>query len=444
MTFMTKPSESANNPQSKQIDRRLFLKNTSAAVVTGSVLATMAGARAVHGDDKNMNELRFGLVGCGGRGTGAAINAANAHSENKLVALCDVFSDRLDICRKTLDAKIPEKQRDVKDDHCFTDFDGYKKLLQSDIDVVLLCTSPHFRPEHLRAAIEAGKHVFCEKPVAVDGPGVRSVLETTELAKKKNLSIVSGLCWRYDKRVVATMDRILDGTIGDIVATQENYLTGELWYREPREGWTEMETQMRNWLYYTWLSGDHIAEQHIHSLDKSLWLHGDKLPTKCYSLGGRQKRTDKRWGNIYDHMATVYEWENGTKTFSFCRQQSNCFSDTEDYILGTKGSAQVLKFTLSSPDGKPVWKFEGDSPGMYDWEHVKLFEGIRNGKPINNGEYMSYSTLMAIMGREASYTGLEITSEAMLNSQKRLGPTEYNWGDIEVPEIAIPGVTKFS
>ena len=440
---MTTSKKTKTDSQSNGLNRRGFIKNTSAAVVaSGSILATMTNARAVHASESE--ELRYGLVGCGGRGTGAAINASRAHKSNKLVALCDIFPDRLENSRKALEHKLDKSQFAVDEEHCFTGFDGYKKLLQSDVDVVLLCTTPHFRPEQLRACIEAGKHVFCEKPVAVDGPGVRSVLETTELAKKKNLSIVSGLCWRYDDRVVATIEKIQDGAIGDIVATQENYLTGELWHRGRNEMWSEMEYQIRNWMYFTWLSGDHNVEQHIHSLDKSLWLNGDKPPVKCYSLGGRQKRTDSRWGNVFDHMATVYEWENGTKTFSFCRQQSGCWNETEDHILGTKGTAKILKFTVS-PNGKEPWRYEADGHiDMYDFEHIKLFEGIRSGTPINNGEYMSYSTLMAIMGREASYTGQVITADAMLKSARRLGPKEYKWGDVEVPGVAIPGITKFS
>ena len=429
--------KTVTNQTQSGVDRRDFLKGTTAAVVTGSVAATLAGARAVHaGTDET---LKYALIGCGGRGTGAAKNAANADPRNKLTVMCDVFQDRLDQSRAALEKQLGD-QMAVDDDHCFIDFDGFKKVMETDVDVVLLCTSPHFRPQHLRAAIEAGKHVFCEKPVAVDGPGVRSVLETTKMAKDKGLCIVSGLCWRYDYRVVETMKRILDGAIGDIIATQENYLTGTLWHRGRKEMWSEMEFQMRNWLYFNWLSGDHITEQHIHSLDKSLWLNGDKPPVKCYGLGGRQVRTEKIYGNAYDHFATVYEWENGTKTFSYCRQQANCFSDVDDYILGTKGTARVLQWSITPKAGDP-WTYQGPSPSMYDVEHVHLFEAIRNGNTINNGEYMSYSTLMALMGRDASYTGQEITSEALLNSDVKLGPEKYEWGDIETPGVAMPGQT---
>lgn len=299
----------------------------------------------------------------------------------------------------------------------------------------------------MRASIEAGKHVFCEKPVAVDPTGVRSVLETVELARQKNLSIVSGLCWRYDYGVRETMGRIKDGDIGDIVAIQENYLTGALWHRGRQDSWSEMEYQMRNWLYFSWLSGDHIVEQHIHSLDKALWLMDDEPPVSCYGLGGRQVRTDEKWGHVFDHFAVCYEWANGVKTYAYTRQMKDCFNNVEDYVLGTKGSAKVLKHevTKQTPDGEQKWKYKGDKPSMYDVEHKELFAGIRSGDIINNGEYMSYSTLLAIMGREACYSGEKITWEQAMNSKQDLTPSAYAWTDEAAGsgEIAIPGKTKF-
>lgn len=421
----------------KQPDRRTFLKGSTAAVVGGSI-ASLASSTPVHaGVDET---LKVGLIGCGGRGTGAAINAMNANPNNKLTALCDIFPDRMKQCSKALGKKLgPQYQ--VKDDAMFSDFDGYQKLLDTDIDVVLLCTTPYFRPTQLAAAIEKGKHVFCEKPVAVDGPGIRSVLETTEKAKKKGLSIVSGLCWRYHLGVLATVDKILSGAIGDIVSMQENYLTGTLWHRGKKDTWSDMEYQIRNWLYFTWLSGDHTVEQHIHSLDKALWLMGDKPPVKAYGLGGRQVRKEDKWGNVYDHHATVYEWENGVKCHSYTRQQSGCFTDVNDYIYGTKGKAEILSYKVE-PNAGPAWNYDGKSPSMYDYEHVKLFDGIRSGKPINNGEYMSYSTMMAIMGREACYSGETIYYDRMLNSDIKLGPDKLEWGKVEAKPVAMPGQTK--
>lgn len=421
--------------------RRAFLKGSTAAVVGGSLAATLGSARMAHAASNDT--LRVGVVGCGGRGTGAAANAMRADDNAKLVAMADVFGDRLESSRKGLERRLGE-QYAVDDDHVFTGFDCYKPLIDSDVDVVILATPPHFRPAHLRYAIEKGKHVFCEKPVAVDGPGVRSVLETTQLAKEKDLSIVSGLCWRYDGGVRETMKRIKDGAIGDVVAVQENYLTRTLWHRGRKEEWSEMEYQMRNWYYFTWLSGDHIVEQHVHSLDKALWLMDDTPPLKAFGLGGRQVRTGEQWGHIYDHFAVCYEWESGPKTFAYTRQMRDCPTNTEDYVLGSKGRAFVLANVVEPESGDP-WKYEAPKPkpNMYDVEHQELFAGIRSGNHINNGVYMSYSTLLAIMGRMACYTGEEITWDQALNSQEDLTPESYEWGDVKIPEVAMPGITKF-
>ncbi|MBC8356318.1 MAG: Gfo/Idh/MocA family oxidoreductase [Planctomycetes bacterium] len=424
---------------SDQASRRDFLKNSTTAVAAGSLAATLGANRAVHASGSDI--LKVGLIGCGGRGSGAAVNAMRAEDNLQLTALADAFPDRLDHCKNILSRQIGKKYQ-VTDDNCFVGFDAYKQVMESDVDVVCLCTPPHFRPMQIRAAIEAGKHVFCEKPVAVDPTGVRHVLETVKMAKEKNLTIVSGLCWRYDHGVRATMQQIKEeNAIGDIVAIQENYLTGTLWHRGRNEDWSEMEYQMRNWLYFTWLSGDHIVEQHIHSLDKSLWLNDDIPPVSATGLGGRQVRTEDKWGHIYDHFAVCYEWANGVKTYSYTRQMSGCKNDVEDYVLGTKGRAKVLK---NSIEGENEWKYKGDKPSMYDVEHKELFAGIRSGNIINNGEYMCYSTLLAIMGREVCYTGKTITWEEAMNSQQNLTPEAYEWGDISVPEIAVPGTTKFA
>jgi len=420
--------------------RRDFLRRSTGAVVGGSLAATLGAARSAHADGSDI--LKIGLIGCGGRGSGAAVNALKADPNTQLIAMADAFQDRALASRDNIKKSSQVGDRcQVDDDHCFAGFDAYQKVLDSDIDVVLLCSTPHFRPRHLRAAIEAGKHVFCEKPVAVDPTGVRSVLESTEMARKKNLSVVSGLCWRYDHAVRETMQRILDGAIGDIVSIQENYLTGTLWHRGRQADWSEMEYQMRNWYYFTWLSGDHIVEQHIHSLDKALWLMGDQPPAVCYGMGGRQVRHEEQWGNIYDHHAVCYEWENGVRTYAYTRQMKNCFRDVDDYVLGTKGQARILKFTVT---GETDWKWKGSKPSMYDQEHKELFAGIRSGNIINNGTYMSFSTLLAIMGREACYSGQRITWDEALNGQQDLTPERYEWGDVDVPQVPMPGVTKFA
>ncbi|MCH2179270.1 MAG: Gfo/Idh/MocA family oxidoreductase [Mariniblastus sp.] len=426
----------------KSPDRRRFIKSTAKTVVAGSLVGSLVSqpstAFGYHTgvDDK----LRIGLVGCGGRGTGAVINALKADSNSEVTAVADAFQDRIDVCLKSLGRnKLAKDRMNVTPERQFTGFDCAKNLVDSDVDVVILATPPYFRPSQLRAAVEAGKHVFCEKPVAVDAPGVRHVEESCKMASEMGTSVVSGLCWRYDDGVRATMEQIQGGLIGDILTIQENYLTGTLWHRGENPEWSEMEYQMRNWLYYNWLSGDHIAEQHIHSLDKAVWLMGDEAPSLAYGSGGRLVRTQPKWGNIYDHFSTCYEWDNGVKAYSYCRQMAGCFNDVEDYIVGTEGTAKILKHEIRDANGNVVWKFDQKKPSMYDVEHVHLFRSIRQGQPINNGDYMCKSTLMAIMGREASYTGKKIEWDKLHESDVKLGPENWAWGDYQPREVAKPG-----
>ena len=429
--------------QSDEDSRRHFLKKGAAGAVGGALSGTLIAPRMVHA--AGSETIKVGLIGCGGRGSGAVLNAMQADSNIKLTAMGDLFGDRLEssrrIIKSTLESKDSAEKFAVDDDHCFSGFDGYQGVLASDIDVVILASTPHFRPRHLAAAIAAGKHVFCEKPVAVDAPGVRSVLETVRQAKEKNLSIVSGLCWRYDLGVRETISRIKDGAIGDLVAIHTNYLAGTLWHRTRKPEWSEMEFQIRNWLYFTWLSGDHIVEQHIHSLDKAVWLMNDEFPANCFGLGGRQVRTDEKWGNIYDHHAVCYEYPTGLKVFAYTRQMSNCWNQVNDFVLGTKGTAELLSFAIK---GESPWKYSGPRPSMYDVEHNELFAGIRAGNIVNNGQYMAHSTLMAIMGRMACYTGEMIDGRKALNSSESMTPASYTLGDALIPKVAMPGRTKFS
>jgi predicted dehydrogenase len=439
----------SNNPISPAPvppSRREFIKHSSAVAIGGSLAATFGGIPAVHA--QGSEAINVALIGCGGRGSGAAINAMKGDPNNRLTVMCDLFPDRLNQSKQGLQRQLGQQFR-VTDETSFSGFDGYKRVMESDAKVVLLCTTPHFRPLHLKAAIDAGKHVFCEKPVAVDATGVRSVMKTCEEAKAKNLAVVSGLCWRYDHAVREVVKRIQDGAIGDIVAMQENYLTSTLWHRGRREDhpeWSEMEYQMRNWMYYTWLSGDHNVEQHIHSLDKAMWLMGDTPPVSAVGLGGRQVRTGPEWGNIYDHHAVVYEWANGVRVYSLTRQMEKCANETEDIILGTKGQARILANEIT---GENPWKYPREQkrmdPNMYDSEHIELFKSIKDGKPINNGHYMCLSTMLAIMGRMATYTGQRVTWDQAINSKLDLTPESYDWGPVKLPPealaVAIPGKT---
>ena len=339
--------------------------------------------------------------------------------------------------------KIAEKI-DVPEERCFVGFDAYKQVIASGVDVVLLATPPHFRPIHLKAAVDAGKHVFAEKPVAVDAPGVRAVLAACEEARRKNLSVVSGLALRYSNAYRETIKRIHDGALGEIRALQANDFRGPIWVKPRQPGWTDMEYQMRNWYYFTWLSGDFNVEQHVHMLDVCAWIMKDEYPVSAMGLGGRQVRTGPEYGNIYDHHSVIYEYASGVKLHAYCRQQAGGV----ERHLGARGRQQghrrdqPARAWRSRPTRSGA--ISGEKNNQSQTEHDELFASIRNGKPINNGEYMSKSTLMAIMGRMATYTGQKITWEQAMNSEENLSPDRYDW-DATPPksEVAIPGVTKF-
>jgi len=387
--------------------------------------------------------LRVGLVGCGGRGRGAAYNALMADPNVKLVALADAFPEPLAEAMNYLSGRPElEGKVDVPEERQFVGFDAYERLIEV-CDVVLLATSPHFRPLHLEACVAANKHTFVEKPVATDPVGLRRIWKACEEAKAKGLTIVSGLCYRYEFRKQETIRRIHDGAVGDIVSLQCTYNAGTLWHRGDKPEWSRMEYQMRNWLYFTWLSGDLIAEQHIHSLDKMAWAKGS-YPVKATASGGRSQRTQEKYGNVYDHFNTVYEWEDGVRGFSSCRQWSGSSTDVSDFVYGTRGKAGIQSHTIEA-DGER-WRYRGDGPDdMYQNELDSFFAAIRSNEPINNGDYMCESTLMAIMGRMSAYTGKTVTREQVLNSQLDLSPAAYQWGGVEAAfaEIAVPGVTPF-
>jgi predicted dehydrogenase len=418
--------------------RRELIKS---AAIAGA-LSALPNAHAAGSD-----LLKVGLVGCGDRGTGATAQALAADSNVKLVAMADAFEDRLTNSLSILqgDDKVGSKV-DVRPEHRFVGFDAYRKLIDSGVDVVLLCTPPGFRPIHLRAAVEAGKHVFAEKPVAVDAPGVRSVLETCKLAQSKGVSVVSGLCLRYDNGFRETVKRLHDGAVGDVVALLANDYRGGRWAKPRQPAWSEMTYQMRNWYNFTWLSGDFNVEQHVHFLDVCAWIMNDRYPTKAVGMGGRQALTGVEYGQIYDHFSVIYEYADGAKLFSNCRQQPGCKNDMSVQALGTRGRADVSErakgLRIEGPGGK--WVYDGPKNQMYQTEHDELFASIRNGRPINNGDYMARSTLLAVMGRMAAYTGQEVTWEMALGSKEDLSPSAYDWeGRPPRSDIAVPGQTRF-
>lgn len=422
--------------------RREFLKK-SGIVLVGSSISIPSALYAGNNTTKD-SVLKVGLIGCGGRGTGAAAQALEADPNAVLTAMGDVFEDRLEKSLKEL-TKIKPDQLKVENANKFIGFDAYQKVIESGVDVVLLTTPPAFRPDHLAAAVKAGKHAFCEKPVAVDAPGVRKVLEAAKLAKEKQLSIVSGFCFRHDLMNKAFMNKVLEGGVGDIRAATAYRNGGELWFKDRQPDWTEMTHQMRNWYYYNWLSGDFIVEQSIHSCDLIAWAMGDEMPTKARGSGGRQVRTDQKYGNIYDHFAIEYEYANGAKSYLFTRQQANTKGQNTLEVFGSEGSANLSIYGKAELSGKNPWKYEGEGNDMFQAEHDQLFASIRSGNPVNDGDRMANSTMMGILARTAGYTGQEVRWEDALNSDHRLGPKfeEYAWDfDYAMPPIAVPGKTK--
>jgi predicted dehydrogenase len=414
--------------------RREFLKAAGAA--------SLAIPMNVHARQNN-DLLRVGLIGCGGRGTGAATQALAADSNVKLVAMGDAFEDRL---KKSLEAiKSDEKvahKVDVKPDLCFTGFDAYKHVIANS-DVVLLTTPPHFRPLQIKAAVDAGKHVFAEKPIAVDAPGVRSVLATCEEAKKKKLAVVSGLCLRYSNSFREAIKRIHGGAIGEILYVQATDLRSGRWAKPRQPEWSDMTYHMRNWYNFTWLSGDFNVEQHVHFLDIAAWAMG-RYPDFAVGVGGRQVLVEPEYGNIYDHFSVLYEIENGPKFLSQTRQQGGCKNNMSAEVIGTKGRAFLTEGNNMRITGPEPWEKKDKDNNIYQTEHDEFFASIRAGQPINNGEYQCKSTLVAILGRMAAYTGQQIKWDQAMNSKEDLSPAKYDW-DAAVPPhaIAVPGRTKF-
>ena len=421
--------------------RRHFLKtSTQATALAGFSIATHAYAA---GSDR----IRIGLVGCGGRGSGAAAQALTTGESVVLTAMADVFEERLQSSLKNLEGnpqfgqrvKVPESAR-------FVGLDAYQKVIDSGVDVVLLATPPGFRPQHLQAAVEAGKHVFCEKPMATDAPGVRSILQSAAKAKEKNLALVAGFCWRYHLARRAFYQQIHQGAIGSIRTVYATYLTGPVKPMPPASarpaGMSDVEWQLRNWYNFVWLSGDGLVEQACHSVDKIAWAMNGVLPLKAVATGGRQFPNNE--GNIFDHIDVFYEFPDGVRAFMAQRQIRNCYSDNSDYLLCSEGVGTIKGFSDPIITGKQSWRYSGPKCDMYQVEHDELFASIRKGQPINDGVWMAHSTLMALMGRMAAYTGKEISWAEALNSQEQLVPDNLTWNmDLPIRPMAMPGQTKF-
>ncbi len=430
-----------NTSSNNLTSRRDFLK-TSALV--GSALAAPALMPGELFARENTDTLRVGLIGCGGRGSGAASQALNADKNIVLTAMGDAFQDQLQSSLQSLQKAHADKVK-VTPDKCFVGLDAYQKVIDSGVDVVLLATPPGFRPIHLKAAVDAGKHVFCEKPMATDAPSLRSVLASVKAAKEKNLALVAGFCWRYEGARQEFYKKIHEGAIGDIRAVYATYYTGPVKPMPPASSrpaeMGDLEWQMRNWYNFTWLSGDGYVEQACHSVDKVGWAVKDLTPLKAVAVGGRQ--TPNNQGDIFDHMFVVYEFPDDVRGFVGQRQIANCYSENSDYIMGSAGFGKIQGWSAPIIKGKENWRYKGPKTDMYQNEHNELFASIRSGKVINDGEWMTHSTLMGIMGRMAAYTGQEVTWEQALNSQEKLVPDQFDWKmKLDITPMAVPGLTK--
>ena len=390
--------------------------------------------------------LKAGLVGCGGRGTGAALNYLDAGSNLQIAALADVFEDRLQTCRNKLKE---EKNVEIPDENCFIGFDAYQKLIDSGIDIVLLATPPHFRPEHLAACVNARKHAFIEKPVAVDPVGVRSIMGSAKKAKALGLCIISGTQQRHSRDFIDTLKKVKDGAIGDIVSANCYYNTNQLWYRTRQEGWSDMEYMIRDWVNWCWLSGDHIVEQFIHKLDMINWFMGSP-PIKAVGFGARHRRPT---GDQYDFFSVDYVYENGINVQGMCRQIDGCTRNVSHFVRGTRGYSNCQNKIWNSA-GKLIWEYpypkddSGEPTNKLKippkvQEHIDLVTAIRTNKPRVEAEDTAISTMIAVMGRISAYSGKEVTWEEMMNSDLRLGPTEYKMGPIDIkPIVPVPGIDK--
>lgn len=440
------------DPRHDSPSRRDFLKTSTAAAVGAGVLSQLSMASRAYASSSET--IRVGLIGCGGRGTGAARQALSTEGPVKLVAMADAFSDRLENSLKGITKALGENSDRVAvdDDHKFVGFDAYQRVIDSDVDLVILATPPGFRPFHFDAAVRAGKHVFMEKPVAIDAPGVRMVLDAVKESKEKNLKVGVGLQRHHQDSYLQTIKRIKDGAIGDVVSLRCYWNGGGVW--DPRmsrgEAKSEMEYQMRNWYYYVWLCGDHIVEQHIHNLDVCNWIK-DAYPVKCQGMGGREVRIDPKYGEIFDHFAVEYTYADGTPMFSQCRHIRNCWNSVSEHAHGSNGYADVSGATIHS--GSETWRHRRRGKRRqdpYQVEHDDLFAAIRNNTPYNEGENGAYSTLTAIMGRMAVYSGQVIDWDKALKSERSLMPARFAWdaapptlpndkGEYPIP---VPGLTE--
>ena len=424
-------------------------KNTDRAVAGAALAGGLSLARSAHAQGSDV--IKIALIGCGGRGTGAAINALNntATSNVKLVAMADAFRSRLDNSLRAIQSRCPDRV-DVPEERKFVDLDGYQKAIDCGVDMVLLCTPPGFRPMQFEAAVKAGKQIFMEKPVAVDAPGIRRIMAANEEAKKKGLLVAVGHHLRHEVKHREVISRLHDGAIGEIKLMRAYFNSGGVWVRPRRPDQTEMQYQVSNWYYFVWVCGDHIVEQHVHDLDVMNWIKNDH-PVRANGMGGRQVRKGKDHGEIFDHHAVEFEYADGTKMYSFCRHIPGCWNSFAEHAQGTKGYADIQGHGRSDlyVDGQDPMRWER-GPDGHQVEHDDIFAALLAGQPYNEADYGASSSMTAIFGRMATYSGKQIDWETAINSDLDLSPKKYSWdaeapvspGDDGLYACAMPGVTR--
>ncbi|MFQ6131348.1 MAG: Gfo/Idh/MocA family protein [Armatimonadota bacterium] len=406
------------------MSRRSFLKTAATTAVAG---AGLMGLRAEAQDQP----LTAGLIGCGGRGTGAAAQCVESAPNVTITALADLFPDKVGASRDNIQKKTDQE---VPQERCFVGFDAYQKLIDTDVDIVLLATTPHFRPQQLRAAVAAGKHVFMEKPVCVDPWGYRECIAAYQEANEKKLNIVAGTQRRHQMPYLETYQRVADGAIGKILALRAYWCGGPLRYRRREENWSDMEYQIRNWNHFFWLSGDHIVEQHIHNLDVCNWFFGDH-PVEAFGFGMRAR---KDVGNTYDFFCVEYRYADDTRMQSLCRQIRGCDTNVSEFIVGTQGSTNCAG-RIWDLDGNETFRVEGKGPNPKVQEHADLINAIRTGEQLNEAKNVADSSFTAVIGRMSAYTGKRVKWDEAAQMDMRLGPTEYAMGDVEVEPVQLPG-----
>ena len=438
-------NESVN--KKNQQTRRKFIKTS----VAGGTAAILLPSGMLYG--KIPDKIKVGLIGCGGRGTGAGIiDCAESTPGVELVAIGDVFEDHVKSAPEQIKTNLQKRGLPVKDiykvtpETTFAGFDAYKNVIACDVDMIILTTPPFFRPQHLRAAVEAGKHVFVEKPIAVDPVGVRSVIESSDLAKEKGLAVVSGTQLRRILSNRETIKRVHNGDIGDLTGGQVVRAGGAMrdWRKEEenrKPEWSDMEYHIRRWLFWTWQSGDFITEMHVHNLDIMNWIL-QSHPVQCMGVGGRQVRTDAKYGDCFDHFAVEYEYPNDVRIEYIGTQIDGFTYRSDQRVTGTKGSVYLYGGN-GIIKGENPWKFEGEKPNPSVLQYAEMIESIRNGKPLNEGRQIAESTMTAILGRMSAYTGRALKWDWAMNASKLdLTPGKMEFGDLPDMPIPMPGVTE--